>query len=61
MNNKQKLYPKYWVAHDVRTDDVFISTASKSLENSRRLYAMEIGEISNFTKFILVALVMVDI
>jgi len=32
MNNDQKLTPKYWVAHDKNSDDVFLKTASKDRE-----------------------------
>jgi hypothetical protein len=30
MNKDQELTPKYWVGHDVESDDVFLNTASKS-------------------------------
>jgi len=33
MNTKQPLTPKYWIAHDPRTDDVYIDTASKSYDD----------------------------
>jgi hypothetical protein len=32
MKEKQQITPKYWMFHDVTSDDVFIATASKSHE-----------------------------
>lgn len=32
MKANQKYSPKYWVAHDPRTDDVYLDTASKSYD-----------------------------
>lgn len=29
MNNEQKLTPKYWVAHNTSTDDVYVRTMFK--------------------------------
>ncbi len=34
MNSNQKLSPKYWVIHDKTTDDVFLHTARKSMQDS---------------------------
>jgi hypothetical protein len=59
MNSNQKMTPKYWVAHDTRTDDVFINTASKSLVVCRNLMLIEGCE--EYIDYILVALVHVDI
>lgn len=30
MNSNQKYSPKYWIVHDISTDDVFLHTASKT-------------------------------
>jgi hypothetical protein len=38
MKSNQKFSPKYWVVHDVSTDDVFIDTASKSLAEAEHKY-----------------------
>jgi hypothetical protein len=61
MNNNQRYSPKYWVAHDTRTDDVLISTASKSLSVCHNLTRTEIGTDDEFIEYILVSLVEVDV
>jgi len=38
MNNNQKFSPKYWVVHDISTDDVFIDTACKTKSDSENSY-----------------------
>lgn len=38
MKNSQNLTPKYWMVHDVTTDDVFIDTASKTYKESVMLF-----------------------
>lgn len=38
MKKNQKYLPKYWVVHDKNTDDVFIQTASKSLNIAERKF-----------------------
>ena len=37
MQKDQRFTPKYWVFHDLDTDDIFAITLSKSLENSKAL------------------------
>jgi hypothetical protein len=37
MQKDQKFTPKYWVFHDLDTDDIFAITMSKSLEGSKAL------------------------
>lgn len=38
MYKEQEYSPKYWVVHDKRSDDIFISTAHKSKFMSERLF-----------------------
>jgi hypothetical protein len=58
----QRYSPKYWVAHDTRTDDVILSTASKSLSNCIDLYnGVASVEEYEFIKFDLMAIMEVDV
>lgn len=34
MRRSQKCSPKYWIVHNPNSNDVYLSTASKSLHNS---------------------------
>lgn len=34
MKTNQKLTPKYWVVHDLTTDDVIVGTLSKALDDA---------------------------
>lgn len=34
MKKDQEFTPKYWIVHDTTTDDVFLHTASKSMDRS---------------------------
>lgn len=43
MKNKQKISPKYWVGHDKRTDDVFLTTARKSYDDAYKAVEEEYG------------------
>lgn len=43
MKLKQKITPKYWVAHDKTTDDVFVLTARKSYDEAYKAFEDEYG------------------
>ena len=51
MNNKQIFNPKYWMLHNKESDDVYIDTADKSLQDSRvkaaEIYPKEFMEYMN--------------
>jgi len=46
MNNEQKFTPKYWVGHNVKEDDVYINTASKSYDGAYSLMETMFGDFS---------------
>jgi hypothetical protein len=49
MQKDQNFTPKYWVLHDLDTDDIFAITLSKSLESSKTL--AKIHQISAYKKW----------
>lgn len=59
MNTEQKLSPKYWVCHDIETDDVFFGTMSKMKSTTEDLANQLLGtgwEEAEFLKIDLIEL-----
>ena len=44
MKKNQKYLPKYWVVHDKNTDDVFVQTMSKSLNDAENKFVKYCAE-----------------
>lgn len=44
MKKSQKYLPKYWVVHDKNTDDVFVQTMSKSLNDAENKFVKYCAE-----------------
>jgi hypothetical protein len=44
MNEQQSYTPKYWVGHDIKSDDIFISTLAKCANKSTQLMHELFGE-----------------
>ena len=44
MKATQKYTPKYWVIHNITEDDVYISTASKSMDDAIKKFTEFYGD-----------------
>lgn len=44
MNIEQKLTPKYWIAHNINSDDVYISTMFKYRQDTVDAISLIYGE-----------------
>lgn len=44
MNNEQKLTPKYWVAHNTSTDDVYVRTMFKYRQDTLDMVVAMYGD-----------------
>lgn len=44
MNNEQKLTPKYWVAHNTSTDDVYVRTMFKHRQDTLDMVVAMYGD-----------------
>lgn len=62
MNKEQKYTPKYWVAHNELTNDVYVSTLFKSLRGSQQAFEVVSEHVAYLSdiKFSLVEIKLVD-
>ena len=51
MKSNQKLTPKYWIGHDVRDSDVFLTSASKTKVTAANEMSEMFGEDWIFDEF----------
>ena len=63
MKSDQKYTPKYWVAHNTKSDDVYITTAHKSMDAARRRAIVYLGEEidEDYIGMVLIEIKLVDI
>jgi len=51
MKTEQEFTPKYWIFHNTESDDVYLDTASKSLDTCRNLAHLLYGIVSDDSRY----------